>query len=44
MAIYRNVQLNFWTDSKVEDDFTQEDKYFYLYLITNPQTNIVSVK
>lgn len=40
MAIYRNVQLNFWTDSKVEDDFTPEDKYFYLYLITNPQTNI----
>lgn len=40
MAIYRNVQLGFWTDSKVEDDFTPEDKYFYLYLITNPQTNI----
>ena len=40
MAIYRNVQLSFWTDSKVEDDFTPEDKYFYLYLITNPQTNI----
>jgi len=40
LAIYRNVQLNFWTDSKVEDDFTPEDKYFYLYLITNPQTNI----
>lgn len=40
MAIYRNVQLGFWTDSKIEDDFTPEDKYFYLYLITNPQTNI----
>ena len=40
MAIYRNVQLSFWTDNKVEDDFTPEDKYFYLYLITNPQTNI----
>ena len=40
MAIYRNVQLSFWTDSKVEDDFTPEDKYFYIYLLTNPQTNI----
>ena len=40
MAIYRNVQLSFWTDNKIEDDFTPEDKYFYLYLMTNPQTNI----
>ena len=40
MAIYRNVSLSFWTDNKVEDDFTPEDKYFYLYLLTNPQTNI----
>lgn len=40
MAIYRNIQLTFWTDNKVEDEFTPEDKYFYLYLMTNPQTNI----
>lgn len=40
MAIYRNVHLSFWTDNKVEDDFSPEDKYFYLYLLTNPQTNI----
>lgn len=40
MAIYRNVQLSFWTDNKIEDDFTPEDKYFYIYLLTNPQTNI----
>lgn len=40
MAIYRNVQLSFWTDNKVVDDFTPEDKYFYLYLFTNPQTNL----
>lgn len=40
MAIYRNVHLSFWTDNKVEDDFTPEDKFFYLYLLTNPQTNI----
>lgn len=40
MAIYRNIHLSFWTDNKVEDEFTPEDKYFYLYLLTNPQTNI----
>ena len=40
MAIYRNVYLSFWTDPKVEDDFTPEDKFFYLYLLTNPQTNL----
>ena len=39
MASYRNIQLAFWTDSKVADDFTPEDKYFYLYLLTNPHTN-----
>ena len=40
MASYRNISMDFWTDSKVEDDFTPEDKYFYAYLLTNPQTNI----
>lgn len=40
MAIYRNVHLSFWTDNKVTDDFTPEDKYFYLYLLTNPHTNL----
>ena len=40
MAIYRSVQLSFWTDEKVIDEFTPEDKYFYLYLFTNPQTNL----
>lgn len=40
MAVFRSVHLSFWTDNKVEDDFTPEDKYFYMYLLTNPQTNI----
>lgn len=40
MAIYRSIQLSFWTDSKVADEFTPEDKYFYLYLMTNPHTNL----
>lgn len=40
MAIYRSIQMSFWTDSKVVDDFTPEDRYFYLYLFTNPHTNL----
>ena len=40
MAIYRSIQMSFWTDSKVNEDFTPEDKYFYLYLFTNPHTNL----
>ena len=40
MAFYRMVSISFWTDSKVVDDFTPEDKYFFLYLFTNPHTNL----
>lgn len=40
MASYRNVSMSFWTDGKVVDDFTPEDKYFYLYCLTNPHTTL----
>ena len=40
MAVYRNISVTFWTDSKIDDDFTPEDKYIFLYLLTNPHTNI----
>ena len=39
MAIYRNIQTTFWTDTKVADEMTPEDKLFRLYLLTNPHTN-----
>ena len=35
MGIKRIVDTSFWTDRKV-DDFSPEDKYFMLYLLTNP--------
>ena len=35
MGIKRIVDVCFWTDGKV-DDFSPEDKYFMLYLLTNP--------
>lgn len=41
MAIYRNISLSFWEDIKIVDDFTPEDRYFYLYLLTNPHTNLL---
>lgn len=41
MAIYRTVSPNLWTDSKVVDMFTPEDKYFMLYLLTNPHANLL---
>ena len=40
MAIYRSVHISFWTDVKVSDDFTPEDKYFMLYCLTNSYTNL----
>ena len=40
MALYRNIHLSFWQDTKVTDDFRPEDRYFYLYLLTNPHTNL----
>ncbi len=41
MAIYRTVSLTFWEDNKIVDDFTYKDKYFLLYLLTNPHTNLI---
>ena len=40
MAYYRQIYTTFWTDAKIADDFTPEDKYFYLYLLTNTHTNL----
>lgn len=39
MAIYRNIHISFWEDSKVLDDMDIEDRYFMLYLLTNPHSN-----
>lgn len=40
MAIYRNISMSFWTDTKIVDDFSPEDKYFMLYCLTNQYTNL----
>lgn len=41
MAIYRSIHTTFWTDTKIADDFSPEDKYFMLYCLTNQYTNII---
>jgi hypothetical protein len=43
MAIKRIVSTDFWTDNKVVDCFTPEDKYFMLYLLTNPHTTQLGI-
>ena len=42
MGIKRIVDISFWTDNKV-DDFSPEDKYFMLYLLTNPFTTQLGI-
>lgn len=43
MAVYRQVHVSFWQDPKVIEEMTPEDKYFYLYLLTNPSTTQIGV-
>lgn len=40
MATYRNVQMVFWDDPLIVEKFTPEDRYFYLYLLTNPHSKL----
>lgn len=40
MALYRSIQTNFWTDTKITDDFSPEERYLYLYLLTNQYTTL----
>jgi len=40
MGTYRNISLTFWSDAKVNNNFSAWDKYLYLYLLTNPKTTI----
>lgn len=38
MAVFRMFYINFWRNAFIMD-FTPEEKYFYIYLMTNPNTN-----
>lgn len=39
----RIIDTNFWTDSHVIDNYSVEDKFFMLYLSTNPKTSQVGI-
>ena len=43
MGISRIVNTDFWEDEKVLDSFSPEDKYFWLYLLTNPRTRQLGI-
>jgi DnaD/phage-associated family protein len=43
MAKYRMVRTEFWKNPIVSEEMTPEDKYFYLYLLTNPQTTQIGI-
>ena len=42
MSKHRVVKSNFWVDDYVEE-LTIEQRYFFLYLLTNPNTNILGI-
>ena len=43
MAVKRLVSVDFWTDDKIVDRFSPEDKYFMLYILTNPHTTQLGI-
>ena len=42
-SVSRVVSTAFWNDEKVVNDFSPEDKYFFLYLLTNPHTSQLGI-
>lgn len=41
--VKRIVSTGFWQDDKVVNEFSPEDKYFMLYLLTNPHTTQLGI-
>ena len=41
--VKRIISTDFWDDEKVIDQFSPEDKYFMLYLLTNPKTTSIGI-
>lgn len=42
MSVYRQVHVSFWQDAFVLD-LTPEEKYFYIYLMTNSKTSQIGI-
>ncbi len=43
MALYRHVQVEFWTNPKVLEEMSPEDKLLFLYLLTNQSTTQIGI-
>jgi DnaD/phage-associated family protein len=43
MAKFRMVHTEFWSDPKVMEEFTPEDKLFFSYLLTNSKTTQIGI-
>ena len=43
MSVKRIVSTSFWSDTKVDSEMSAEDKYFFLYLLTNPYTTQLGI-
>ncbi|MBP1950259.1 chromosomal replication initiator DnaA [Virgibacillus litoralis] len=43
MAKFRMVHTDFWNDPKVVEEMTPEDKFFFLYLLTNSSTTQIGI-
>jgi DnaD/phage-associated family protein len=43
MAKFRKVRFDFWMDPIVSEEMTPEDRYFYLYLLTNHRTTQIGI-
>ncbi|WP_066259979.1 DnaD domain protein [Neobacillus drentensis] len=43
MAKFRKVRMDFWMDPMVSEEMTPEDRYFYLYLLTNQRSTQIGI-
>ena len=43
MAKFRQIQTSFWSNTYIQEEMTAEDKYFYLYLMTNECTTQIGI-
>ena len=40
-GLFRHIDTNFWIDIKVSEELSAKERYFFLYLLTNPSTNLI---
>mgnify|MGYP000897562378 CR=1 FL=1 len=43
MAQFRYVYTSFWEDPDIVENFTPEDRLFFIYLLTNPHTTQIGI-